>query len=69
MMRNRIDHLCYRIRYLPDQLTRARNKVRRLEAEMKSYRMNDILRDTWYLDDAWERELQEAQAMNTEGEE
>ena len=68
-MRNRIDHLCYRVRYLPDQLTRARNKVRRLEAEMKSYGMHDILRDTWYLDDAWERELQEARAMNTEGEE
>lgn len=36
-------HLAYRVRILPEQLARARARVRQLEAEAARYRMFDLL--------------------------
>lgn len=40
---SRPDPLAYRVRVLPDQLARARARVRQLEQEARRYRMFDLL--------------------------
>lgn len=59
------DRLVYRMTVLPDQLTKARLKVRRLEMEAADYRMFDLLTYPETINTMWELEV--ARAKETAG--
>jgi phage shock protein A len=53
------DEVLYRrVRNLPHQLNKAREKVARLEAEARQYRMHDLLTIPVLASEAFEREVQ-----------
>lgn len=50
--------LAYRVRILPEQLSRARMRVRQLEIEADRLGMSDLLTDPATINNAWEREME-----------
>jgi hypothetical protein len=54
-------------RNLPAQLIRARHRVKQIEAECIMYGMGDLLTNPDHANKAFEREVAEAKAANTEG--
>ena len=53
-------------RNLPSQLARARHRVRQLENECARYGMKELLADPDHASKAFDRELRQARAFNTE---
>ncbi len=53
-------------RNLPSQLARARHRVRQLENECARYGMKELLSDPDHASKAFDRELRQARAFNTE---
>lgn len=45
-------------RLLPEQLARARKRVKQLEAEAERYGMKELLRNPERIDQAWDREVE-----------
>ena len=60
------DRLVYRMTVLPDQLTKARLKVRRLEMEAADYRMFDLLTNPETINTMWELETARARVEGGE---
>lgn len=50
--------LYYRVRMLPEQLMRARARVRQLELEADRLGLRDLLTQPSQIDRAWEREIE-----------
>lgn len=58
--------LYYQVYHLPDQLAKARAKVKRLEDRARRFGMKELLENPEQIDAAWDREVAQAYAMNTE---
>lgn len=60
------DRIQNKQRNLPNQLARARHRVRQLESECIRYGMKELLADPDHASKAFDRELRQARAFNTE---